>query len=278
MAQQHDLTTQNISYAINCLEEYIGDDVFDKKNDKTSLTESGKLLYEFSVKQIRAYHMIFFDGGRSISNIRIAFMKSLEEIFIPNLLIDSFKNKIAYKFQFSRLNDIDIKRLSEQIEAAELDIAVFWNIINKGCTENTLQTISNNIALKKLFIAVPYVWTSKDSDFAKLKVIRKANLYGEKFITNSGGNDNMAGKFTNFLDSEQIIFKSDQKNIIAKMVSENIAHYIDFMLPNQKLIQQQLFSGDNLIAVKLDINIVLECVALYRNKETIENALQLLDF
>ena len=274
VAQKHNLTIQNVTYAVACLEKCIGDKIFAEKKEKYILTEAGMLLYDFAAKQLKLYYDIFRPSDTIEMTVKIGLMKSLEEIFMPNLLVESFRDESKYKFALSRLNEFDVNSLAKQITERELDIAIFWQISSKKSIKGPSQDIDDNILKKTLFIALPYIWTSKDSEIARLTVANKANIQGQKFINNSGGNDKMADEFISFLDEKQIVFKSDQKHLIAKMVAENIANYIDFMLPGGNLIQQQVFSNENLTAVKLDCGSNLECITMYRHEPHLEKIVQ----
>ena len=263
VAKKYGLSIQNVSYALETLAKELRTTLFEAGGAKYQLTESGAIVYDFAVRQLKAYYRLMAEPkSEEAQCLRIDIVRRLEEIIMPNLTIELLKQNIDNKITVFRPDTLE--EMLERLRKGQSDLAIFWDI--KG---SAILTDKPEDALVKrvLFLAQPYIWVPEASELAERPFLQASDLDGWKAVVSSDGNEELTQRYTAFLQDKQIFFRTDHKELMAKFVDKALAVCFDFMLPGGKCIMQEIFAPYAVRALPFVNGCTLACVMMYRRDE-----------
>ncbi len=260
VAKKYNLSIQNVSYALESLAKELKTTLFAEGVAKYQLTETGAAVYEFACCQLKAYHrLLSLPAMIAPQLIRIDIVRRLEEIIMPDLTMELLKQNIDNQITIFRPDTLE--EMIERLREEKSDLAVFWDVHGKILVTSSPQ---EHIVKKVLFVAQPYIWVPKHSSLAKQTLLKKKDLTEQRFVIASDGNEQLTSRFIDFLSTDQIFFRTEHKELMAKFVDNALAVCIDFMLPSGKLIMQEVFAAYDVQAIAFAEGSVLECIMMYR--------------
>ena len=269
-AQKLLMPQQKASKMLKSLENELGVNLFLRSSKGTSLTNSGRDVYDFAIWALEAYQnmqkemQIFEENAVPKIHIKIGAMETAIQNVLPQVMVDVYKNQ---KFELEVVKEMQ-NEIIKGVLNRELNLGILLQY-----QSNTLiyPKVNEQLDFFELYSSQPYFWINNSNELAKKRTLSFSDLQNCCLLTmNNADHELMDFVLQTHFSPEQSIYWADNVYYLEKFLEAYLVIALD--LKNNKHLNLESNLSKTAKAIPLNVKETYQVLTgVIMRKDTAKN-------